>query len=98
MHVSISKGHADRPVVPLFLAILFHQLFEGTGLGARLALIPGHGVRKLVAAAAYAVATPLGVAVGLGVHQSFNPNTPGFLIAVGVLDAIRRVLDFAASR
>ena len=90
--IGVALGtQGDNAFIPLFLAILFHQMFEGTGLGARIALIPGHGLRKIVLATLYALTTPLGVAIGLGVHQGFNPNTPGFLIAVGVLDAVRCV-------
>ena len=90
--IGVALGtQGDNAFIPLFLAILFHQMFEGLGFGARIALIPGHGLRKIVLATLYALTTPLGVAIGLGVHQGFNPNTPGFLIAVGVLDAVRCV-------
>ena len=57
-------------------AILFHQLFEGLSLGVRIAALPsspaqgafarlpGHTLKPLLAAA-FALTTPAGIAVGL---------------------------------
>ncbi len=39
-------------------------------------------------ALAYAVITPLGMAIGLGVLNTFNGSDPSTLIAIGTLDAL----------
>lgn len=35
--------------------------------------------------------TPVGIAIGMGVHASYNPNSPEALLSIGVLDSIRSV-------
>ena len=81
--------------------MLFHQFFEGLALGSRIAAIasstlPGipntHAPlplpRKLLMALAFALTTPIGMAIGIGVLNSFNGNDPATLIAIGTLDAL----------
>ncbi|KAK4050052.1 hypothetical protein OIO90_005242 [Microbotryomycetes sp. JL221] len=77
--------------IPLFIAIVFHQMFEGLALGSRIALLDwksGQGYKKWVMAGAFGFITPIGVAIGIGVHQSYNPNSGAALLSIGVLDAI----------
>jgi zinc transporter 1/2/3 len=74
----------------LFVVIVFHQMFEGLGLGARLAFIdlPTHRTSIPVGAALlYGITTPIGIAAGLGVRTSYNPGTARASIVSGVLDA-----------
>jgi solute carrier family 39 (zinc transporter), member 1/2/3 len=74
----------------LFVVLVFHQMFEGLGLGTRLAFLdlPTHRTSIPVAAALlYGITTPIGIAVGLGIQSSYNPNTPRASIVSGVLDA-----------
>ncbi|GFF57141.1 putative ZIP zinc transporter [Aspergillus udagawae] len=73
----------------LLVVIVFHQFFEGLALGARIALLPGRLMgSKGVMAAAFAVITPVGMAIGLGVLHSFNGNDKSTLVALGTLDAL----------
>lgn len=44
-------------------------------------------VKKLVMAGAFAITTPIGMAIGIGVLQSFNGNDPSTIVAIGTLDA-----------
>jgi zinc transporter 1/2/3 len=44
--------------------------------------------KKLLLAAAFAVVTPLGMAIGIGVLNSFNGNDPSTIVAIGTLDAL----------
>ncbi|KAL0575218.1 hypothetical protein V5O48_006757 [Marasmius crinis-equi] len=77
--------------IPLLCAIVFHQMFEGLGLGSRIAELsfPAHaGWRKWVMGFLFAVITPAGVAIGVGVHESYNPNSVSALVAIGVLNAL----------
>lgn len=78
---------ADSGFITLFIVILFHQIFEGFALGSRIAMIPSSFLRKAILAAAFAVTTPIGMAIGIGVLSSFNGNDPSTLIAIGTLNA-----------
>ena len=78
---------ADSGFITLFIVIVFHQIFEGFALGSRIAMIPSSFLRKSVLAAAFAVTTPIGMAIGIGVLSSFNGNDPSTLIAIGTLNA-----------
>ncbi|KAI5863995.1 Zip-domain-containing protein [Durotheca rogersii] len=44
--------------------------------------------KKLIMASAFAVITPIGMAIGIGVLNQFNGNDPQTLIALGTLDAL----------
>ena len=71
--------------------IIFHQTFEGLGLGARLAFLPlphKYSWVPAVAGLSYACVTPIGMAIGLGVRASYNGNAVKTLVASGILDAI----------
>ena len=75
----------------LFVVIIFHQTFEGLGLGTRLAQMPlPHRLNwvPFVAGVTYAVCTPIGMAIGLGVRETYNPNSITANIVSGILDSI----------
>lgn len=73
----------------LLVVIVFHQFFEGLALGARIAMLPGAIFpSKALMATAFALITPIGMAIGLGVLNSFNGNERSTLIALGTLDAL----------
>lgn len=73
----------------LLVVIVFHQFFEGLALGARIALLPGRVFpSKVIMAGLFALITPVGMAIGLGVLHSFNGNDKSTLIALGTLDAL----------
>lgn len=73
----------------LLVVIVFHQFFEGLALGARIALLPGRIFpSKAIMASAFALITPIGMAIGIGVLNSFNGNEKSTLIALGTLDAL----------
>ncbi|KAJ5891514.1 uncharacterized protein N7473_007742 [Penicillium subrubescens] len=73
----------------LLVVLVFHQFFEGLALGARIATLPGSIFPlKAIMAAAFALITPIGMAIGLGVLHSFNGNEKSTLIALGTLDAL----------
>jgi zinc transporter 1/2/3 len=73
----------------LLVVIVFHQFFEGLALGARIATLQGAIFpSKAIMAAAFALITPIGMAIGLGVLKSFNGNERSTLIALGTLDAL----------
>jgi zinc transporter 1/2/3 len=75
----------------LFVVIVFHQTFEGLGIGTRLAslqLPPKYNYVAICGALLYGITTPLGIAVGLGVQSTYNPNSTTASIVSGVLDSL----------
>ena len=73
----------------LFIVIIFHQIFEGLALGARIAVLTWISkVRSLVMAAAFTLITPIGIAIGIGVRKSFSQNGKASLLSVGILNSI----------
>ncbi|KAK7222500.1 hypothetical protein V2G26_010503 [Clonostachys chloroleuca] len=45
-------------------------------------------LKKLLMATGFALVTPVGMAIGIGVLHSFNGNDPSTIIAIGTLDAL----------
>ncbi|KAK5652773.1 hypothetical protein OQA88_9629 [Cercophora sp. LCS_1] len=76
--------------VILLVAILFHQMFEGLGLGSRIAEVPYKkgSIRPWVLVCAFGLTCPLGQAIGLAVKDAYDPNSAFGLIIVGVFNAI----------
>ncbi|KAH8801605.1 Zinc/iron permease [Xylogone sp. PMI_703] len=75
----------------LYIVLVFHQTFEGLGLGSRLATAQWPRKKSWMPWAlgiAYGFATPIAIAIGLGVRTTFSPNSPKTLIVNGVFDAI----------
>ncbi|KAG1728094.1 ZIP-like iron-zinc transporter [Suillus lakei] len=75
----------------LFVVIVFHQTFEGLGIGTRLAYVqlpPKYNYVAICAALLYGITTPLGIAVGLGVQSTYNPGSTTASIVSGVLDSL----------
>ncbi|GAA5853828.1 hypothetical protein JCM8547_007464 [Rhodosporidiobolus lusitaniae] len=75
----------------LFIVIIFHQMFEGLGLGARLAflkLAPQYNFIPWVGALLYSICTPVGMAIGLGLREGLAMSGGTASVTSGVLDAI----------
>lgn len=83
----------------LYIVLVFHQMFEGLGLGTRIAVTnwaQGKRATPWILAGAYALATPIAIAIGLGVRESYAPGSRKALIANGVFDAISAGILFYA--
>ena len=74
----------------LLVAILFHQMFEGLGLGSRIAAVPYKrgSLRPWVLVVAFGTTAPIGQAIGLLARNSYDPNSAFGLIIVGVFNAM----------
>ena len=75
----------------LYVVLVFHQTFEGLGLGSRLAAIPWPKSKQwtpYILGLAYGLSTPIALAVGLGIRESYAPGTQKALIVNGVFDSI----------
>lgn len=88
MALSVATGTS---FIVLLVAISFHQTFEGLALGSRIAAIPLFGRRSLkpwLMALAYGTTTPFGQAIGLLVHNLYDPASQTGLLMVGFMNAI----------
>jgi zinc transporter 1/2/3 len=74
----------------LLTAIVFHQAFEGLGLGSRIAAVPypKGSWKPWLLIVAFGTTAPIGQAIGLITRGSYDPNSAFGLIIVGVFNAI----------
>lgn len=75
----------------LYVVIVFHQLFEGLGLGTRIASCLWPKSKRWtpwLMALAYGLTTPIAIAIGLGVRETYPPNSARALITNGIFDSI----------
>jgi zinc transporter 1/2/3 len=74
----------------LLIAIVFHQAFEGLGLGSRIAAVPypNGSWKPWALVVAFGTTAPIGQAIGLLTRGSYDPNSAFGLIIVGVFNAI----------
>ncbi|KAI2090059.1 hypothetical protein LOZ36_001492 [Ophidiomyces ophidiicola] len=74
----------------LLIAILFHQAFEGLGLGSRIAAVPypKGSLRPWFLVLAFGTTAPIGQAIGLIARNSYDAQSEFGLIIVGVFNAI----------
>jgi zinc transporter 1/2/3 len=79
----------DNGLIVLFIVILFHQMFEGIALGSRISGLGNNASfwEKLIMCAFYAVTTPIGMGIGIGVVSVFNGNDKSTIIAIGTIDS-----------
>ena len=90
MALSVATGTS---FVVLLIAISFHQTFEGFALGSRIAsLIPDlfapNSMKPWLMSLAYGTTTPLGQAIGLVLHNLYDPGSATGLLMVGITNAI----------
>lgn len=77
----------------LFIAIVFHQVFEGLAIGSRLASVDLEDLHskdwKLwVCSTIYGITTPIGVAIGIAVRDDYDLASQRSLILTGVFDSM----------
>ncbi|CCH44363.1 putative zinc transporter 8 [Wickerhamomyces ciferrii] len=89
--VGLSLAVAGDEFNTLFIVLVFHQMFEGLGLGTRIADTPWDKTRRhtpWLLALGFTITTPIAIAIGIGVRHSFKPESRTALISNGVFDAI----------
>ncbi len=89
--IGLTLGTAGAAFATLYPVIIFHQAFEGMGVGARLSAIPFP--RKLrfmpwLLCIAYGVTTPIAIAIALGIRTTYNGGSFTANVVSGVLDSI----------
>lgn len=72
----------------LLAALVFHQFFEGFALGGCMVVADFRIISYVVMSCVFALTTPVGIAIGLGVSSTYNPNSKAALGTEGVFDSI----------
>jgi zinc transporter 1/2/3 len=88
--IGLNLGVAGEEFPTLYPVLVFHQSFEGLGIGARMSSIPfkkGSWLPWLLCTA-YGLTTPIAIAIGLGLRTTYNPGSFTANVVSGVLDAI----------
>ena len=89
--VGLTLAVAGSEFNTLYVVLVFHQTFEGLGLGSRLATAPWPKTRRKTPyffAVAYGISTPLAIAIGLGLRETYTPGSSTALIVNGVFDSV----------
>lgn len=89
--IGLNLGVVGDEFKTLYPVIVFHQAFEGLGIGARLSVIPFPKRYRWMPWAlclAYGLTTPISIAIGLGVRTTYNSGSFTANVVSGVLDAI----------
>ncbi|EEP77509.1 hypothetical protein UREG_02358 [Uncinocarpus reesii 1704] len=89
--IGLTLAVAGEEFKTLYVVLVFHQTFEGLGLGSRLATIPWPSSKRLtpyILAISFGLSTPIAIAIGLGVRNTYPPEGRTTLIVNGVFDSI----------
>jgi zinc transporter 1/2/3 len=89
--IGLTLAVAGEEFTSLYVVLVFHQTFEGLGLGTRLATTPWPYSKRRTPyymAIAYGISTPLAIAIGLGVRNTYPPGGRTTLIVNGIFDSI----------
>ncbi|KAF9996947.1 hypothetical protein BGZ65_007472 [Modicella reniformis] len=80
---------AGSEFLAMTIAICFHQFFEGIALGSRIAdLTFERKIVPVLLVIAFALVTPLGMGIGMGVQATYKSDSVENLITMGVFDSI----------
>ncbi|KAL5721068.1 hypothetical protein ACHQM5_013674 [Ranunculus cassubicifolius] len=87
--IGISLGASDSAstIKTLLIALSFHQFFEGMGLGGCIAQAKFKSRAVVVMGLFFAFTTPVGIAIGIGISNVYEENSPIALIVEGVLNS-----------
>jgi len=89
--IGLNLGVVGAEFSTLYPVLVFHQSFEGLGIGARLSAIAFP--KRLnwmpwALCAAYGLTTPISIAIGLGVRTTYSSGSFTANVVSGVLDSI----------
>ena len=88
--IGLNLGVVGSEFITLYVVVIFHQSFEGLGIGARMSTIPFKPGSWLpwTLCSAYGLTAPIAIAIGLGLRTTYNPGSFTAKIVSGVLDSI----------
>ncbi|KAM7271018.1 hypothetical protein ACFE04_030232 [Oxalis oulophora] len=87
--IGISLGASESPktIKPLVVALTFHQFFEGMGLGGCISQANFKATKIIIMGLFFSLTTPIGIAIGIGISDSYDENSPTALAVQGILNA-----------
>ncbi|GFS44814.1 zinc transporter 3 precursor [Actinidia rufa] len=87
--IGISLGASESPntIKPLVAALTFHQFFEGMGLGGCIAQAQFKARAVTIMAIFFSLTTPVGIAIGFGISNTYNENSPTALVMEGIFNS-----------
>lgn len=89
--IGLNLGVAGPEFATLYPVLVFHQSFEGLGIGARMSAIPfprRYHMLPWFLCMAYGLTTPISIAIGLGLRTTYNSGSFTANVVSGVLDSI----------
>jgi len=87
--VGLALGVAKAEFVALWVALSFHQFFEGIGIGFRIADAKAYSnLAVLLTGILFSVTTPIGVGIGIGISVTTTNGSISSVLAEGILEAI----------
>ncbi|CAK4083760.1 unnamed protein product [Aphanomyces euteiches] len=72
----------------LLSAICFHQFFEGVAVGSSAVSAFSTIRSSILTAVVYSLSTPVGIAIGIGIHSTYSETSTTSLWVRGILDAM----------
>lgn len=72
----------------LLIVLSFHQFFEGFAIGFTAVDARLNKLRLALVGIVYALTTPIGVAIGIGIRTTYNENSDDALFVQGTFDSI----------
>jgi zinc transporter 1/2/3 len=76
--IGLTLAVSGDEFIVLYIVLIFHQTFEGLGLGSRQATAmwpSGKAWLPYVLGVAYSLSTPIAIASGLGVRELLEPGS-----------------------
>ncbi|KAF7870638.1 hypothetical protein EAF04_004382 [Stromatinia cepivora] len=89
--IGLNLGTAGDEFTTLYPVLVFHQSFEGLGIGARMSAIPfpkRFSWLPWLLCTGYGLTTPIAIAIGLGLRTTYNSGSFTASVVSGVLDSI----------
>lgn len=89
--IGLNLGVVGEEFSTLYPVLVFHQSFEGLGIGARLSAIPFPKAFRWLPwtlCIAYGLTTPIAIAIGLGLRETYDSGSYTANVVSGVLDSI----------
>ncbi|KAF8035227.1 hypothetical protein BT93_C1293 [Corymbia citriodora subsp. variegata] len=85
--ISLGTSSSAKTVKPLMAALTFHQFFEGMGLGGCITQAKFKARATIIMALFFSLTTPVGIAIGIGISNTYDESSPRALIIEGVFNA-----------
>ncbi|KAK9235386.1 Zinc/iron permease [Lipomyces kononenkoae] len=89
--IGLNLGVVGEEFTTLYPVLVFHQSFEGLGIGARMSAIPfpkKYNYLPWLLCSLYGLTTPISIAIGLGVRTTYSSGSYTANVVSGILDSI----------